>query len=206
MTVTTMEQRAAAVLDGLDESGESILRAAREVFGDQGLRRTTVEDVAIHASLARATVYRKFANKDELVEAVLLAEMREYLRSLDAMAETIDGFAEQNVEGFVLTLRYIRENSLLASVVARDGAWGLAYFSAAAGPVIAAARDYLAAKMRAAQANGESDEFDPLPVAELIVRMCHSLMLTPGGVIPPGDDEAARSFARSVIVPLMTRR
>ncbi|MFE7721737.1 TetR/AcrR family transcriptional regulator [Nocardia rhizosphaerihabitans] len=46
-----------------------ILDAAREVFAEQGLD-VTLADVAEHAGLGVGTVYRRFASKDELVDAV----------------------------------------------------------------------------------------------------------------------------------------
>ncbi|WP_329547080.1 TetR/AcrR family transcriptional regulator [Streptomyces sp. NBC_01356] len=46
-----------------------ILAAAREVFRDRGVA-ATLNDVAHHAHLGVGTVYRRFANKEELVDAL----------------------------------------------------------------------------------------------------------------------------------------
>ncbi len=113
---------------------------------------------------------------------------------------------DQIVEGYVETLRYVREESLLRVVVERDGDWGMRYFTLAAGPVLAAARRYLAERLRQAHASVRRVDVDADQVAELLVRLCHSLMLTPDGVIPHGDDEATRAFARSVLVPIVVPR
>lgn len=50
-----------------------IIAAAREVFRDRGLA-ATLDDVARHAGVGVGTVYRRFANKEELVDA-LFADM-----------------------------------------------------------------------------------------------------------------------------------
>ena len=50
-----------------------ILAAAREVFRDRGVA-ATLNDVAHHAGLGVGTVYRRFADKEELVDA-LFADM-----------------------------------------------------------------------------------------------------------------------------------
>lgn len=50
-----------------------ILAAAREVFRDRGMA-ATLNDVAHHAGLGVGTVYRRFADKEELVDA-LFADM-----------------------------------------------------------------------------------------------------------------------------------
>jgi len=48
---------------------EKILRAAREVFGQHGLR-VTLDDVARHAGVGVGTVYRRFPDKETLVRAL----------------------------------------------------------------------------------------------------------------------------------------
>lgn len=200
--------RAADALEGAqdDPSAQRVLDAARTVFGQHGVLSTTMEDVAQAAGMGRATVYRKFATKDDLVEAVLLDDLRAYLRRLGGVMEQAGELADQIVEGYVETLRYVHEDSLLRVVVERDGDWGMRYFTVAAGPVLATARRYLADRLRDAQRAGVAVDVDAEQVAELLVRLCHSLMLTPEGVIPHDDDQATRAFARSVLVPIVVPR
>jgi AcrR family transcriptional regulator len=59
-----------------------ILAAAREVFRLRGFA-ATLDDVAAHAGLGVATVYRRFPDKDHLVEAILAQQ----LHDLRALAE-----------------------------------------------------------------------------------------------------------------------
>jgi AcrR family transcriptional regulator len=195
----------AVTLNAADATGRRVVDAARATFATSGLRSTTMEDIARAAGVGRATLYRRFGSKDALVQTVLHAELRDYLAELNASTRHVEGFDAQIAEGFVVTLRYVRERSLLSAVVQLDGESGLASYTVLAGPVIAAARDYLAARIEIAQRDGDAATFDPAPVAELIVRLCHSLMLTPGGAIPD-DGDAARTFARQVLVPILTRR
>ncbi|MFE0171306.1 TetR/AcrR family transcriptional regulator [Streptomyces sp. NPDC059002] len=77
-----------------------ILQAGREVFAARGLQ-ATLNDVAHHAGLGVGTVYRKFADKQALAEAVFGAELdeiaalaREALDAADAFAALAD-FLEQ---------------------------------------------------------------------------------------------------------------
>lgn len=202
-----LSRAADALADAADDAtARRVLDAARVTFTTFGIRRTTMDDVAKRAGVGRATIYRKFETKEALVEAVLLDELRLYLQRLDAITEDVEGFGEQLVEGFVATLHHVREESLLSAVVELDGEWGMGHFTVLAGPVIAAAREYLARKIRAAQAKGDAVDVDPEPVAELMVRLCHSLMLTPEGVIPHDDADGARAFARAVLVPILVPR
>lgn len=48
-------------------ASERILAVATELFGQQGIRQTTVNDLAARANVAKATFYSIFPSKDELV-------------------------------------------------------------------------------------------------------------------------------------------
>ncbi|WP_432564920.1 TetR/AcrR family transcriptional regulator [Kineococcus sp. SYSU DK003] len=60
-----------------------MLEAAAEVFAARGLS-ATLDDVAHHAGLGVGTVYRRFADKDALIEALF----EDRIRALVALAET----------------------------------------------------------------------------------------------------------------------
>ncbi|WP_432513014.1 TetR/AcrR family transcriptional regulator [Kineococcus sp. SYSU DK001] len=66
-----------------ERNRQRILAAAVEVFADRGLA-ATLDDVAHHAGLGVGTVYRRFADKDALVEALF----EERIRDLVGLAET----------------------------------------------------------------------------------------------------------------------
>src|SRR5689334_10459591 len=51
-----------------DETDRRLLDAAHDQFCLLGIRRSTMEDVARRAGVSRVTVYRRFTNKDRLVE------------------------------------------------------------------------------------------------------------------------------------------
>src|SRR5690349_10234156 len=53
---------------------ERILVAAEEVFATRGLE-ATLDDIAAHAGLGVGTVYRRFANRDELVDALFAEKL-----------------------------------------------------------------------------------------------------------------------------------
>src|SRR3954467_8489546 len=53
-----------------DRATRAILDAALIEFERQGFQRVALDDVARRAGVSRTTIYRRFANKDELVAAV----------------------------------------------------------------------------------------------------------------------------------------
>ena len=54
------------------EINERILMSARELFAAQGIRKTSLEEVAHGAGVTRMTVYRHYKNKKELTRAVFM--------------------------------------------------------------------------------------------------------------------------------------
>lgn len=57
------------------ESTRKLLKAAAEVLGQHGVEGTTIPRIAQHAGLTPGAVYRRFPDKDALLEAVVLGIM-----------------------------------------------------------------------------------------------------------------------------------
>ena len=53
------------------ENRERILAKAHELFNRFGLRRVTMDDIAVKSGMSKKTIYQSFANKDEIVDAVV---------------------------------------------------------------------------------------------------------------------------------------
>ena len=72
---------------------ERLIEAGRDLFAKRGLS-ATLNDVARHAGLGVGTAYRRFANKDELIDAILERqnqEMEGVLRSALTEPDPWDG-------------------------------------------------------------------------------------------------------------------
>src|SRR5271168_3865510 len=54
------------------ESTRKLLKAAAEVLGQHGVEGTTIPRIAQHAGLTPGAVYRRFPDKDALLEAVVI--------------------------------------------------------------------------------------------------------------------------------------
>src|SRR2546421_12614008 len=87
--------------DHADDSVRQILDAAVATFQNLGIRRATMDDIARAARLGRATVYRRFPQKGDLVRAALLHELRRVLDDLDRKIATAATLRDRLVEGFV---------------------------------------------------------------------------------------------------------
>ncbi|WP_319431383.1 TetR family transcriptional regulator [Mycobacterium sp. RTGN5] len=182
-------------------NAERILDAALKQFELFGIRRSTVEDITRRSGLARVTLYRTFANKDAIVEAVLLRELGRFLSELAAEA---GGYAEAEdklVEGFVFTLTTMREHALLQRLLATESETVLPFLTVEGDSVIQTASSFLAHQLAVALPNDRRTQIELLEVAEVTVRVIVSFVLTPSQNVALGDDDAARSFARRYLVP-----
>jgi len=189
-----------------DEITERILDAALEQFQLVGLRRSTIDDVARRARVGRVTVYRRVGQKDELVEAVILRELRRLFAAVDAATAPLATVQERLAEGFAVVLRTVREHPLFQRLLAVEPESVLPYLTVDGGPIITLTTAYLAGQIRLAQRAGSAPaDVEPEPVAEIMARLAHSVLLTPRGGIPLDDDDEARAFARDHIAPLVLR-
>jgi AcrR family transcriptional regulator len=188
---------------GDDIDHPRILDAALTAFLEFGIRRTSMGEVAKRSKLSPATLYRRFAQKSDIVRAVAIREAQRFINEVDARIDPTASGEEQVVEGFVAFTLGVRRNQLLTRLLVTEPELTLPLLTTDAGPFLALGRDYLAAITRRLQAEGKVQAYDPEPVAELLARLALSLVLTPDGVIPVDDEQAARAFAREHITPLV---
>lgn len=185
-----------------DPTAVNVLDAALRQFELFGIERSTVEDIAKRAGLARVTVYRRFPAKDRLVEAVILRELGRFLTDLDRVIEPIDDPAERVTEGFVFTLEAARSHPLLQRLLESEPETLLPHLTTEGAPFIGAARQFLLARLdRNAEAARSTDELEA--VAEIVVRLILSFLLTPQAHVDLDDQEQARRFGRRYIEPIL---
>jgi AcrR family transcriptional regulator len=84
------------------ETQRAILQAAEEVFGESGLGRARMEDIAARAGLSVGTLYNHFEDRDALLAELIVTRRQDLLARLDAVLASTekDGFGAQ-LEQFV---------------------------------------------------------------------------------------------------------
>ncbi|TDC45874.1 TetR/AcrR family transcriptional regulator [Actinomadura sp. KC345] len=192
--------RLAAPEDGADDLDTRILDAALMEFETYGLRRVSVEDVAKRAGVARTTIYRRFTNKEQLLQAVILRECRRFLTAIAEATEDLASPGDAVVEGFVVGLQSARTHPLMTRVLESEPEAFLPQLSMNGGAVMLAARDILADRLRRANPGGPEDHNT---VAEVLLRLAVSLLLVPGGGLALDDEDAIRAFARDYLTRML---
>jgi AcrR family transcriptional regulator len=164
-----------------------------------GLRRTTMDDVARRAGLARATLYRHFQSKDALVYSVILAEAERFFAALDTAVADFARSDERVVEGFAFALQYVRRHALLAKLLRTEPETLLPYLFGDS-RLIAIATEAVAERIPGV-GDPAVERADALAAAELIVRLVLSLALSPESRLGTEDLGGARRLARRYLVP-----
>ena len=194
-----------AVVDATDEITGRLLESARDLFRRVGVQRATMEDVARAAGYSRVTVYRRFASKDALVEQVIAWEFRRYLsRFLEDIrqARTVE---DRVVTGFVISLRAMRENSLIGGLLSAEPGSVLAAMVGEQGRTLATERAFLAGQLRREQQAGNvAPDLDVELVAEMMVRVSTSFLVTPSEIVDLDDEDQLARIARWFLVPMLT--
>jgi AcrR family transcriptional regulator len=181
---------------------DRVLDAALRQFELFGVARSTVEQITKRSGLARVTLYRRFPGKQHLVEAVVLREVRLFLDRLDERLDQLSTPEEKIAEGFVFTLESIRSHVMLSRLLDSEPESVLRYFTTEGGPVVAAARDYLADRVARDFPEGRSGA-DLSVATELVVRLVISFLLTPQSVAELENSDGARAFAGRYLAPLL---
>ena len=189
-----------------DGEHTAVLDGALSAFLDFGIRRASMTVIARRAGISPATLYRRFAQKSDVVMAVGLREVRRFLDAVDAQVDQTLPAREQIAALFVAFLGGLRRNELLARLLDTEPETVLPALTVNGAPVLSLGTAYLADGIRRLQASGEADVYDPEPVAEMIARVALSLALTPQTALPLRDDAEARHFAREHIAAVYRLR
>ena len=105
-----------------DAAAEAILDAALVEFDRHGIRKVSLDDVARRAGVSRTTIYRRFANRDELIAAVM---DRENARLFADIADELKDARPQSnyyVEAFTSAILRSRRHRVLNRMIVDEPA------------------------------------------------------------------------------------
>ena len=95
-----------AVNDVYEQRRNDIVEAARQLYEERGLSRTSVKDIAERAGITRSLFYHYFPDKQAVTSAVLDDFVEDYIEALSIWNdERMTGKIEQALDGVVRVLR-----------------------------------------------------------------------------------------------------
>ena len=190
----------------MDPYAEGILTAARGLLVQHGLRRTSLADIAKSAKVAPATLYRRFATREALLESLLTREANELLARVDAAVAGIDDPEEALVAAFLVFTRALRDHDLLQTFIASDPDRVLPMLTTNGAPYLELGRSYLASQLRQARERGANLTAEPEILAEIFMRIAQSFSLTTDTVLPLDDEHAIAEIAGTTFARLAFSR
>lgn len=185
------------VPEDLNEARTRLVDAAEACFDRYGVLKTTVEDVATEAQVSRATVYRYFAGRDDLILAVLLREAGRFLGRLNGKVRNQTSLAEALVEGVLFTVDSVRKDPHLALLFTPEAAGLTSRIAGASDALFSTTADFLRPLL---------DNNDQLragvnveEASEWLLRIILSLLTAPGPV--ERSTAAQRRYLHTFLVP-----
>ncbi|WP_394846205.1 TetR/AcrR family transcriptional regulator [Pendulispora brunnea] len=186
-----------------DAFAERILDAALLEIAAVGIQRLTLVDVARRAGVGRVTVYRRFADRESLLEALAQRESRRFYIAVSEAAARAATIEERLTEGFVTFVRFARTHPVLQRLTRTEPHALLEYVLGDDAAAFRVGCSFMATQLRSVNAvEPERLEW----VAETLVRIALSFVLPLPSVVRLDDDAAARAYARDCILPLVAFR
>lgn len=161
-----------------DESRDRILAATVQCLGRYGIAKTTVDDAAREAGVARATVYRYFPDgKEQVIAESITWAVEQFFHDLAVAVSDAPDFPTLLEAALAHAHRAVADHVVLQKVLETEPERLLPQLTQSAPQVQAVLRDYLADLLRDQQL---LPGVDPLEAGDWLARMGLSFILAEG--------------------------
>ncbi|KRD05490.1 TetR family transcriptional regulator [Mycobacterium sp. Root265] len=181
------------------DAGETILDAALVELERHGFRKVALDDVARRAGVSRTTIYRRFANRDELVGAVIERENVALFADIAKELKAAKPQSNYYVEAFTLSIMRFRRHRVLNQMIVDDPALAQEMLHRHYG----AAVERMAAALLVIFPDGFAERIGAQAVndlADTILRYAAMVLLLPS-VQPLQTADDVRAFATRHFLP-----
>lgn len=199
MTRPSSSRKTTSRVEVADASRQAVLGAAERCIERYGIRKTTMEDIAREAGMSRPSIYRFFADRQEL----LVALTGEHSRRLAVKARNHIAkqptFADALVEGLMYLAEHGRRDGFTRNlIVSDDSTFGPGFGATPAAAELTA--DFWDEFLDKAAAAGELRADVPRELVHIwLANVGIMLMALLDGKQPP--KEAYRKMVRELVVP-----
>lgn len=192
-----------------DEAGDDthtrILDAAYALFLTFGLRRTTIEDIAKRAGIGRPTLYRRFGDKDAVMQAVIMRESQRLTAAVWQQVQDIRDPAQMLARAFVVATRTVATHPLTQRLLQTEPEFILPHMTLKAGPFIDIGHVLIGPAVKKLQADGLISSIDIDYMLEALARLFISIVLTPSKLVDAGDEKKLEKMAQAIVLPLLQK-
>lgn len=185
---------------------ERILAVTGEEVQRVGADRVRMSEVAERAGISRASLYRYFANKQDLITAYTMRELDIIIAGIDEAMEPHDSTIERVSAAFTYAIPTMRKHPF---IILPDTAHSqILRETLQSGQVLSYARDLIAKRVNAAVRAGrvQIDQFGATVFSEMLARTMLSMIATPESVLRLETVADARDFATQYVLPMLAGR
>ena len=176
--------------------------AAERCFIRYGVMKTTVEDVARTAKVSRATVYRYFGGRDDIILGVVTRDARRFFERLARRLSGGGDVGDVIVDGVLFTVREVRADPHLQLLFAPDVVGVTASLAGASDALFAETTTFLTPFLENARKAGAlRSDIDIADAVEWVLRAVISLLLFEGPKRRSAPQQA--KFLRTFLVPAL---
>ncbi len=175
-----------------------VLDAAFTRFAAQGIKATTMAQLAEGAGISRVWLYRHFANKDAVVAALLVRESDRFQAELLVLRPDPRPAVEVVTDAFVQSVTTLRSHPVLRRILDNEPELVGQYVVNGIGPLLRLAIDGIAAYLSANSASA-----DPEMVAETLVRLVVFALLNNDTTVDYDDPAALRRYGAVTVRSLL---
>lgn len=176
--------------------------AAERCFIRYGVMKTTVEDVAKTAKVSRATVYRYFGGRDDIILGVVTRDARRFFERLARRLAAGGDVGDVIVDGVLFTVREVRADPHLQLLFAPDVVGVTASLAGASDALFAETTTFLTPFLENARKAGAlRADIDIADAVEWVLRAVISLLLFEGPKRRSAPQQA--KFLRTFLVPAL---
>lgn len=106
---------------------KELFLAAYSLFLEKGIEKTSIDDIAKNAGVAKGTFYLYFNDKYDLLDKLILQKSNEIIK--DALAKTnalgSEDFRERTLFFIDYIINYLEHNESLLKLINKNISWGL---------------------------------------------------------------------------------
>lgn len=181
---------------------DRILAVTGEEAERVGLDHIRMGEIAMRSKVSRASLYRYFASKTELVRAYTLREIDAMFEACDRQHD--DGFEARGAAMLGGSIVGLRAHPVFGEVFALNDR-GVLRSTLTSGEATAHARELVLERINESVRAGEISlgQFESLVLGELLSRLVVSLASAPETIVRLETEADARDFAEQFLIPLI---
>ena len=183
---------------------QRLLDSAETCYAQFGLTKTTMEDVARWAGLSRATVYRYFENRDDLLMGVVEREARRTAADIGLRIRSVRDPGKYIVEGILQSLAEIPKRPALSMLFLADAVGVTSRLLLTSERLVSIGLELLLPVIEPAREKGLlRDSVDVDTTIEWIFRILTSYLTVPSPLA--SSEEDMRDLLRRMLLPALLK-